>query len=135
MTNATSMVLKVHGTWRCSGSVSTVPQVGHAPCSSSWSSSTRRSHSSHQAIATSASPDADSQFDRRRPEIETLPELVLDVAEVVGRNPGRGEQGERRRIGRSLDAVADASPGSRVPGLDVAQGSVERPGGDAGAVG
>src|SRR5689334_18956686 len=48
------------------------------------------------------------QLDWRGTEIERLPQLALEVAQVLGRQRARAEQRERRRVGRALRGVEDA---------------------------
>ena len=51
-----------------------------------------------------------ADLDRRRAEVERLPDRALDVAQVrLRQRPGR-EQRERRRVDRALGGVQDAGP-------------------------
>src|SRR5262249_16299576 len=83
----------------------------------------------------SAVARAAAELDRRRPEIERLSQLPLEIAEVLVRERTGREQRERGRVGGALCGVEDAGPvllhdRRRVCVLRVAQHTVERRGRD-----
>src|ERR1700757_2411179 len=107
---ATIINLKYHGMGPRSCSARIVPQVGHSPSSPRSSSSTSASHSSHHAISVrvpSLAPDADPQLEWRGTEVECLAQTALDVAQVGLRQAPAREEGEGRRVDRTLHRVAD----------------------------
>src|ERR1700735_1449034 len=110
MTLATNIALKYQGIGGRSCSARMVPHVGHSPSSPRSSSSTRVSHSSHQAIRTgrfSLPADSHAQLHRRRPEVELLPDAILYVAEIGGVQPPVREERKGRRVDGALHDVAD----------------------------
>ena len=88
------------------------------------------------AGSSSLLADANAKLDRRRAELEPLPQGALQVAQVRGRKTPGGEKSDRRRVDGSLHAVEDPRPaGSRVGRLRAAQPVIQPTGGDPAVVG
>src|SRR5580693_1707743 len=128
MTDATNMALKYHGIGGRSWSTRMVPQAGHSPSSPRSSSSTKVSHSSHQAtrrLRPSLAADAHPQLHRGGAEFELFAQSTLDVAQVrLGQSP-IGEKGKGGRVNGALDDVANLGAGGGLAQLQFENGPVE----------
>lgn len=60
------------------------------------------------------SADPNSDLHGCRPKVESLSQGSLDVAQVRLRESSVAEQGERGRVDRPLDGVANSRPGRRM---------------------
>ena len=72
------------------------------------------------------SADPNSDLHGCRPEVESLSQRSLDVAQIRLRESSVTEQGERGRIDGPLDGVANSRPGCGMARLKVANGTVQR---------